>query len=153
MLSAAIASGRPAAVRYNRGSLMQMVSADPVAPGKWEEISPISDTTVIATGCMVAEAIPVTRLYQAGLVNARTFRPLDAAMLARIREHAKRIIVIEECTDCLGKSVAAELGGMEVIRLHIPDRPVRQGTVEQQREACGISREDLARAVRGEHHG
>ncbi len=150
MLSLAVRRGEPAAVRYNRGSLMQMVSSKLVLPGKWEEICPVSGTTIIATGCMVSVCIPIARLYGTGLVNARTFKPLDEGMLERVRAGAERILVVEECTECLGSRIAALMPDRKVIRLHIPDRPVRQGTVEQQRQACGISPEDIARAVRGE---
>ena len=104
MLELAISRGEPAAVRYPRGSLMQAVSAQPVEKGVWEILEPIAEKTVIATGAMVAVAIPVCRKLGAGLVNARTIQPMDGAMLDLIKQTAKKVVVMEEGVDCLGPS-------------------------------------------------
>jgi hypothetical protein len=69
---------------------MQAVSAQTVEKGVWEELEPIADQTVIATGTMVAVALPVARKFGAGLINARTIQPLDEEMLARVRRVSKR---------------------------------------------------------------
>ena len=148
MLALAIERGEPAAIRYNRGSLMQMVSAQPVEKGKWETLLPIADCTVIATGCMVETALPVAKENGAGLVNARTVKPMDGALLAEIRGRAKRVVVVEESVDCLGKAVAAELSGVPVTRLCVPDRIIKQATVTEQRAECGLTAADIERAVK-----
>ncbi|MEG1525167.1 MAG: 1-deoxy-D-xylulose-5-phosphate synthase [Clostridia bacterium] len=148
MLSIALDRGEPAAIRYNRGCLMQMVSGMPVIPGKWEILEPICACTVIATGDMVGMALPVARECGAGFVNARTILPMDEELLQSIAEQAKRVIVIEDGIDCLGKTIAADLRGCEVIRMHVPDIPVQQASISEQLEYCGLTAEKLSEAIR-----
>ena len=143
MLELAISRGEPAAVRYPRGSLMQAVSAQPVEKGVWEEMQPIAEQTVIATGSMVALAIPVCRKLGAGLVNARTIQPMDQAMLERIQKTAKRVVVMEEGVDCLGLRINAVLSPIPVVHMCVPNEPVSQASVNHQRQFCGLTAEAL----------
>ena len=143
MLELAVSRGEPAAVRYPRGSLMQAVSAQPVEKGVWEVLQPITDQTVIATGSMVALAIPVCRRLGIGLVNARTIQPMDEDMLSRIGKTAKRVIVMEEGVDCLGLRVSAALSPVPVVRMCVPNDPVSQACVNHQRQHCALTAEAL----------
>ena len=143
MLELAISRGEPAAVRYPRGSLMQAVSEQPVERGVWEEMLPITERTVIATGAMVALAIPVCRKLGVGLVNARTIQPMDEATLERIKQTAKRVVVMEEGVDCLGLRVSAALSPVSVARMCVPDDPVSQACVNHQRQFCALTAEVL----------
>jgi 1-deoxy-D-xylulose-5-phosphate synthase len=143
MLELAISRGEPAAVRYPRGSLMQAVSAQPIEKGVWEEMQPIAEQTVIATGSMIAVAIPVCRKLGVGLVNARTIQPMDEAMLARIKRTAKRVVVMEEGVDCLGLRVNSVLSPVPVVHLCVPNDPVLQACVNHQRQFCGLTAEVL----------
>lgn len=143
MIKLAISRGEPAAVRYPRGSLMQAVSAQPVEKGVWEELLPISDKTVVATGAMVSVALPVCRKLGAGLVNARTALPMDDAMLARIKTAAKHVVVMEEGVDCLGLRVNAVLSPIPVVRMNVPNDPVSQACVNHQRQFCGLTADAL----------
>ena len=145
MLSLAIEREEPAAVRYNRGCLMQAVSPLPVEKGRWEILEPIAERTVVATGDMVALALPVARRCGAGLVNARTIHPLDGDMLEEIRRTAKRVVVLEDGVDCLGLRVAAALSQVTVVRMCVPDRPIPHASVAQQRVLCGLTAEALER--------
>lgn len=147
MLSLAIRRGEPAAIRYSRGSLMQMVSSQPVEVGAWETLLPLSGCTVIATGSMVEAALPAAKQAGAGLVNARTIKPMDYELLEEIRRTAERVVVVEECADCLGKAVAAELDGIRVTRMNVPDRIISHATVAEQRAECGLTTADIARAI------
>ena len=149
MLRLAIASGEPCAIRYNRGALMQAVSEVPVAKGKWEELYPMRERTVIAVGNMVETAMVPAREADAGLINARCLKPMDEDMLARLRGIAKRVVVVEDGIDAIGKEVALCLPGIEVIRLHVPEEPVQHATVAEQRVLCGLTSDDIARAING----
>ena len=140
MLELAISRGEPAAVRYPRGSLMQAVSSVPVEKGKWEILEPIAEKTVIATGSMVSVALPVARKLGAGLVNARTFRPLDDETLEAVKQTAKLVVVMEEGVDCLGFAVTAAVAPIKVIRMNVSCmEPVTHATVNSQREHCGLT--------------
>ena len=151
MLRLAVSRGEPAAIRYNRGSLMHMLSVQPVEKGKWEDLEPIAENTVIATGNMVQFALPVARACGAGLINARTILPMDTEMLREVERVAKRVVVVEDGVDCLGKAVALALPHTTVVGMHAPvDHPIVQGTVQQQRAMCGITEERLQNAILGD---
>lgn len=149
MLALAISRGEPAAVRYPRGSLMQAVSAQPVERGKWEIIEPIAEQTIVATGSMVAVSMPVARKLGVGLVNARTIKPMDEEAIQAMKATAKRVVVMEECIDCLGLRLTAALVPIPVVRMCVPDDPVLQACVNQQRQFCGLTAEALEHALTG----
>ncbi len=149
MLALAISRGEPAAVRYPRGSLMQAVSAQPVERGRWEIIEPIAEQTIVATGSMVAVSMPVARKLGAGLVNARTIKPMDEEAIQTMKAIAKRVVVMEECIDCLGLRLTAALAPIPVVRMCVPDDPVLQACVNQQRQFCGLTAEALEHALTG----
>ena len=150
MLSLAISRGEPAAVRYPRGSLMQAVSAQPVEKGVWELLEPLQEKTIIATGAMVSVALPVARKLGVGLVNARTIQPMDEAMLATVKQTAKRVVVMEEQVDCLGLRVLAALSPIPVVRMCVPNDPVSQACVNHQRQFCGLTAELLEENLLGD---
>ena len=128
---------------------MQAVSMQPVEHGVWEVIEEISEKTIVAAGTMVAVSLPVARKYGAGLVNARTIKPLDASVIQTIREESKLVVVMEENIDCLGMRLAAELAPIPVVRMCVPDAPVEQACVNQQRQYCGLTAEALERVLSG----
>lgn len=147
MLRLAIASGEPCAIRYNRGALMQMVSEVPVEKGKWEELYPMRERTVIAAGNMVEAAMKPAKEANAGLINARCLKPVDDEMLARLSRVAKRIVVVEDGIDAFGKDMALRLPGIDVVRLHVPEEPVHHATVAEQRVLCGLTSDDIRHAL------
>lgn len=147
MLRLAIASGEPCAIRYNRGALMQAVSEVPVVKGKWEELYPIQERTVIAVGNMVEVSMLPAKEAGAGLINARCLKPMDEEMLERVRNTAKRVVVVEDGIDAFGKDIAPRLPDIDVIRLHVPDEPVHHATVNEQRLLCGLTSDDIYRAL------
>lgn len=147
MLELALTSDGPIAIRYNRGSLMQAVSEQPVAIACWEELLPIAQRTVIATGDMVELALPAARECGAGLVNARCLKPMDDAMLTRIANAAKRVVVVEDGVDAFGMSVAVRLPDCRVTRIHVPDRPIQHASVAEQRAECGMTVEAIRAAL------
>ena len=147
MLHMAVKRGEPAAIRYPRGHLMQAVSANHVTFGKWEELLPIADCTVVATGVMVAEAMPIAKELGAGLVNARFLNPMDDEMLHVLAQKTKHVITVEDGVVSFGKSVALRLHEQTVTCLGIPNRPIPQATIVRQRILCGISPEDIRNAI------
>ena len=150
MLTLAISRGEPAAVRYPRGSLMQAVSAQPVEKGVWELMEPLHDKVIIATGAMVSVALPVARKTGAALINARTIQPMDEDMLRRVKQTAKRVVVMEEGVDCLGLRVSAALSPILVVRMCVPYDPVSQACVNHQRQFCGLTAELLEENLAGD---
>jgi 1-deoxy-D-xylulose-5-phosphate synthase len=149
MLRLAITSGEPCAIRYNRGALMQVVSEVPVEKGKWEELYPMQERTVIAVGNMVETSMTPARETGAGLINARCIKPMDEDMIMRLSTVAKRVVVVEDGIDVMGKEIALRLPGIEVVRLHVPEELVQHATVAEQRVLCGLTSDDIYRAING----
>jgi len=147
MLALAIQRGEPAAVRYPRGSLMQAVSSVPVEKGRWEVLAPLKEQTVVATGAMVAVAQAAARKHGAGLVNARTIKPLDEELLKAMRAQCRRVIVMEESVDCLGRMVTEALAPIEVVRMNVPTEPTAHACVGRQRDCCGLNEKTLGKIL------
>lgn len=149
MLALAVSTGNPAVVRYGRGALPEE-QYPPVEYGKWLELKPIADVTVIATGRMVETAQRAVLGTDAGLVNARFIRPMDEEMLQRIGSLSRRIITIEDgiAGGGFGSRIAERFSGkIGVLRLGMPDTPVQQGTVSEQDAVCGMDEGALRRAI------
>ena len=147
MLQMAVERGEPAAIRYNRGSLMQALTTEPVVFGRWETILPVADVTVVATGCMVELAMPVARETGAGLINARFLHALDEESLRLLRARAKRVITMEDGVVCFGERMKAELSPIPVTALCVPNEPSAQGTIAEQRARCNLTAQALRRAI------
>lgn len=150
MLELALSRQEPAAIRYSRGSLMESPLNTPVEFGKWEILRPIAPVTIVATGSMVEDARMVAEKYGVGLVNARFLSPMDEEVLSMLRETCKHVITVEDCVVSFGDRVALSLAPVRVTRLGVPNSPVAQASVAEQRKVCGMSREDLIRAVQEE---
>lgn len=152
MLKLALSCGHPVAVRYPRGCLPDRKSSVPVTLGKWEVLKPIAKVTVLATGSMVEvaeKALEGPEFENTGLVNARFIRPYDTEMLKELSHTATSVITVEDGVCAFGDLVAGRLDGVHVVRLAVPsDRAIAHATVREQRVECGLSEEDIRRAVR-----
>lgn len=150
-LKLAIACGRPAAVRYPRGALMESIETTPVERGKWAILRPVRPITVVAVGRMVQNALEGAMGLDVGLVNARCIRPLDTALLDMLRADCRCIITMEDGIKegGLGSRVCEALAGsgVEVIRLGVGDVPVTHAKVSRQYEICGLDAASLRRIL------
>lgn len=149
MLKLAVNKGNPAIVRYGRGALPD-ADYPAVEYGKWMELAPVSDVTVIASGRMVGIAEKAVKGTGAGLVNARSIRPMDEDMLQHIAEKARRIITIEDgiASGGMGSRIAERFSGsIKVNRLGVSETPVQQATVDEQDMLCGMDCESLKKAI------
>lgn len=145
MLKMAVEGDVPAAVRYGKGTLPDRVYPA-VEYGKWIEIKPIAKVTVVATGRMVEIAERAVGNLDAGLVNARFIRPMDEDMLNIIKQKASYVITIEDgiAQGGMGSRIAQRLAGIKVECMGVSEKPVGQGTCDEQTRLCGIDE----RAVR-----
>ena len=147
MLELAVALHRPAAVLYNRGSLMRSPIRTPIEFGRWETLEEIRPVTIVAAGDMVEEALPVARELGTGLVSARFLSPVDETLLKELKEKCSHIITVEDRVNTLGTAVALRTMPVPVTALCVPNVPIRQATTGQQRVFCGISAEHIRKAV------
>lgn len=104
MLRAAVAAGRPAAIRYPRGrgtGVAPLGSADPLEWGKGELLLDGKDVLILAVGAMVAPALHAAaelrkRGIHAAVVNARFVKPLDAELILPLARRTGRVLTVEE---------------------------------------------------------
>lgn len=145
----------PVAVRYPKGgegefrALCGVEGASVIRPG--------TDVTVAAYGTMVNEALAAARLLEekgvsAQVVKLNSISPLDVDAVAACARKTGRLVVAEECVDagCVGRRVAAELAlrgvsGVKLALVNLGDRFVRQGTVAELRQLCGIDGASICR--------
>lgn len=141
----------PCAIRYNRGLLPEREMSGDILT--WECLKPFRSVCVVATGRLVSPVIEVCRDLNVGLYNARSVRPMDEASLERI-SHAHYVVTVEDgiVNDGFGTQVAAYLNrigsGAQVIPVGVPNRVIEQGSVSEQDEECGLSKDKLAETIK-----
>lgn len=100
MLKLALASGKPCAIRYPKGSPQEVEEKQVTFKiGEAEVISEGKDATIFALGKMVSFAIQVAtklRNFKIGVVNARFVKPLDEELILNLAKKTKKIITIED---------------------------------------------------------
>lgn len=107
------------------------------------------DIVLIADGSMVFTALEVARQLtnegkEVSVVNIRTIKPCDTALIQSLGQRASLVVTIENHTiyGGLGGLVAEVLAGMEkhgaVLRVGAPDRFGESATTEQLRQKNGL---------------
>ncbi|NJD63014.1 MAG: 1-deoxy-D-xylulose-5-phosphate synthase, partial [Deltaproteobacteria bacterium] len=164
MLRAAVAAGRPAAIRYPRGSGMDSVSKENPEPLEWgrgELLLDGKDLVLLAVGAMVAPSLLAAeelrkRGVSAAVVNARFVKPLDDDLILPLAHRVGRVLTVEENVLAGGfGSAVLEMFEERGEHLHqfrrmgIRDAFVEHGSQEKLREAYGLSSDAIvAEAVR-----
>jgi len=162
MLKTAVCSGVPMALRYPRGAGYG-VTLDPelksLEVGKGEILAEGGDLCIVAIGSTVYPALEAARVLKgkginAGVVNARFVKPLDAELIKGVAAATGRIMTVEEnaLQGGFGSAVLEMLyeSGMQNIkvkRLGIPDRYIEHGSQAQLRKDLGIDAEGIAAAA------
>ncbi|HWR84239.1 MAG TPA: 1-deoxy-D-xylulose-5-phosphate synthase [Candidatus Deferrimicrobium sp.] len=147
----------PVAIRYPRETVPTDMQTEisHIDWGRWETLSPLCDTVVLAVGTMVtiaqqAAAILAEKGVAVSVVNARFVKPLDLEMLAQVKETARAIITAEEnvLRGGFGQAVADYLlseGFTGKFRaLGIPDRFVTHGSRELLLKEVGLDATSVA---------
>lgn len=148
MLQLALMQSGPVAIRYNRGALPSHPLTKPVKVGEWEEVLHFAEKqlVVIATGRLLSAALKASDGLPVGLVNARSIKPMDDTMLARIAEHGAPVITVEDgiVAGGFGEAVQAAIG--HVVRVSpcgVGEAPVRHASVAEQDAVSGISADEI----------
>ncbi|MBI5341885.1 MAG: 1-deoxy-D-xylulose-5-phosphate synthase [Deltaproteobacteria bacterium] len=154
MLRAAVAAGRPAAIRYPRGTVAGVdpqAGRLPVEWGKGALLLEGKDLLLLAVGATVLPALFAAeelrrRGISAAVVNARFVKPLDADLILPLARRIGRVLTIEENV-LAGGFGSAVLEMFEehgehpphVRRLGIRDVFVEHGSQAELREIHGIN--------------
>ncbi len=150
----------PVALRYPRAEIPTDITAEvaEIEWGKWELLSPLSDTVMLATGSMVsvsrqAAEMLAERGLAVAVVNARFVKPFDGEMLQRVIGVARAIVTIEE--NSLRGGFGQTVGGVlldygyqgKFKALGLPDRYVSHGSRALLLKELGLDAAGVARAV------
>jgi 1-deoxy-D-xylulose-5-phosphate synthase len=148
------------AVRYPRD--VAPAARRPVAPvelGRSVTLREGDDVALVAYGTMVAVAERVAELLaahgiEAGVVNARFAKPVDAAGIGRAAEGCRLLVTLEEHALAGGfgsavlEALAAEGHGLPpVLAIGIPDRFVEHGTRADLLARVGLTPEAVAERI------
>ncbi len=147
MLSMALTRREPAVIRYPRGSLPDQPLSTPVAFGKWEWILPYREIVILATGSLLSLAEEIAASHAVGLVHMRFFRPMDEEVLDLFQRNHTKLLILEESIAALAPQIALRCQGCPIRSIAVENRPVAQGTVEQQRIRFGLNREGIETAL------
>ena len=148
MLATALSRTEPAVVRYCRGALPETGYEAPITFGKWLTLRPATDVVILATGTLLPLAQRIADRYDTGLVHMRFLSPLDDAVLETFRAQGTRLLVLEESVAAVAPRIALRCSPCVVRSLAIPNQPIAQGTVAQQRSRFGLTAEGVEAALR-----
>jgi 1-deoxy-D-xylulose-5-phosphate synthase len=158
MLRAAVAAGRPAAIRYPRGRGTGTVgqgTTEPIEWGKGELLLEGKDILILAVGATVAPSLLAAeelrrRGISAAVVNARFVKPLDAGLILPLAHRAGRVLTVEENVLAGGfGSAVLELfeehgeHPQHFRRMGVRDTFVEHGSQDELRERHGLSSEAI----------
>jgi 1-deoxy-D-xylulose-5-phosphate synthase len=152
MLMTAIYSGKPATLRYPRGSGIGVPLQDPIVPlpiGKGELLRKGSDLLLVAIGSMVHPALAVAEQLQStgiacSVIDARFVKPLDVELIAATAKQVRGVVALEEgCapggfTAAIAEALADEGILKPLLRCAIPDHLVSHGEQARLLEEEGL---------------
>lgn len=166
MYTASLAEEGPFIIRYPRGygEGLDWRNAEfrLLEKGKSEMIADGEKVAIIGVGPVVNRAAEAAAEYKEtngtgpAIYNIRYIKPLDTEMMERILSEFRSIITIEDGSLAGGVygavcEYAAEKGKMTRIRgIGIPDRFISQGTQQELREECGLSKENIRKTIEEE---
>jgi 1-deoxy-D-xylulose-5-phosphate synthase len=162
LLYTAIKTDRPVAIRYPRGEGVGVnleANLREIPIGSAETLKQGKDVALLAIGSAVYPALKAADELaamgiDAGVINARFAKPLDAQLIKDIALNTSRIITVEENTIVSGfGSAVLELLNSENIRdvnikvLGIPDVFVEHGSLELLRGKYSLDSSGIVKKV------
>lgn len=164
MMLTAIEHPGPAALRYPRGNGVGVdISAEPKAleVGKGEVIRAGKDATIIAYGSMVYPAIEAAEKLkadgiEAGVINARFVKPLDAELILAAADETPLLVTVEEAylAGGFGSAVMELLeergvqNDVKVVRMGVADEIVTHGDVKRLLAQYGLGPDGIAKKIK-----
>ena len=163
MLATAIAMGKPAAIRYPRGSALGVPPESPriLPTGVGRCLREGSHVALAAVGYPVYPAMEAAEILQkegisVAVYDFRFIKPLDEPLLRKAAEHPF-LATLEENTVCggFGAAVLESLArggmmddGVRVRNWGLPDRFIPHGTPKELRAEVGLDPEGIAQKIR-----
>ncbi len=160
MMKFAVALGKPAAVRYPRGTAYAGLEEfrAPIVLGKSEILYEGSQVAVFAVGSMVKTAEEVRKiLLEQGIyptiINGRFIKPIDEEAVGKACKDHKLIVTLEEnvASGGYGEAIASYMkqSGLDndLYLAAIPDRFIEHGSVDQLKEEIGLDAASIAKGI------
>lgn len=152
----------PIALRYPRGNGTGVPLDDdpqPLPVGQAEVLREGPDVAIVAVGPLVTEAVAAAELLAregiaATVVNARSVKPLDEAVILEVARRTRNVVTMEEHVIQGGfGSAVLELFAREgvdarVRTLGVPDEMIEHAPQSVQRAWCGLTAANAARVAR-----
>lgn len=161
MMKFAVHFQGPIALRYPRGEAVTdfREQRQPIELGRAEVLRRGSKVALLAVGAMVPVAAETARLLeeqgiQPTLVNVRFVKPFDRELIRELAEDHQVFMTLEENVEIggFGQQVMdfaeKEKLPAAVCIAAVPDTFVGHGTVDWQREQCGLNPASLAARIR-----
>src|SRR5882757_2377794 len=157
MLFTAVELGRPAAVRYPRGTgvgavIEKEMQALPIGKAQVRREGR-SGLAILAFGSMVAGCERIAERLDATLVNMRYIKPLDEDLVVSLAARHRALVTIEENATHGGAGsavlevLASEGLQLPVLQLGIPDRFIEHGSREGCLRAAGLDAAGLGASI------
>jgi len=158
MLYTAFSLGRPAAVRYPRGSgpgaaVVKEMRALPVGKGVLRRRGK-GGVAILAFGTLLKPALEAAEELDASVADMRFVKPLDADLVAELAATHRLLVTIEESAvqggagSAVAECLAARAVVAPLLQLGLPDRFVDHGDQAQLLASAGLDRAGIAAAIR-----
>jgi 1-deoxy-D-xylulose-5-phosphate synthase len=158
MLTTAFSLGRPAAVRYPRGSgpgavVSKEMQALPLGKGLVRRRGG-GGVAILAFGSLLKSALEAAGDLDATVADMRFVKPLDADLAAELAATHRLLVTVEEnaVLGGAGSAVAEALAGRAIatplLQLGLPDRFIDHGDQAQLLASVGLDRSGIVAAVR-----
>jgi 1-deoxy-D-xylulose-5-phosphate synthase len=158
MLYTAFMLGRPAAVRYPRGScpgaaVAKEMQALPVGKGVVKRRGE-SGVAILAFGTLLKPALEAADDLDATVADMRFVKPMDTELVAELAATHRLLVTVEEnaVSGGAGSAVAESLAERSIraplLHLGLPDRFVDHGDQAQLLASVGLDRPGIVSAVR-----
>ena len=146
----------PTAVRYPRGrgpgvAVEKRMTALPVGLAELRRQG--KEIAILAFGSMVNVAMQVGDTLNATVANMRFVKPLDELLVQEVAATHDLIVTVEDnvvaggAGSAVNECLASKQMLVPVLNLGLPDRFVDHGSREELLEECGLSHDDIVRAI------
>ena len=161
MYSAMLAQKGPYIIRYPRGfgEGVEWESAEyeSLQTGKGEKVYDGTRIAVLAAGPFVYRAVEAAKEIQSekgwspAIYNIRYIKPIDTDVLAQVYAEYDRVITIEDGTvlgglyGAVAEYMSAQEKPIPVCAIGIPDKYMAQGTQNELRQECRLTKDEIKR--------
>ncbi|MEE8373562.1 MAG: 1-deoxy-D-xylulose-5-phosphate synthase [Dehalococcoidia bacterium] len=160
LLYTCVNCGRPAAIRYPRGTSLGVPLEDKFRTlpiGKGQMLRDGRDAVIVAIGNTVAPSVDAARdLSEQGMscavIDARFAKPLDSDLIVALANRTKRVVTVEEnvLAGGFGGAVAAmvsDIADVRVLRIGLPDEFIGHGAQGILRSSYSLDAKGIAQRI------